>query len=106
MAKKKKTRQQKIVADLKRQLLKKTLSSHTETSVEKPKASEKKEFKEKEEEEQVIKTTNKKEDGLNYDYLIHDLKKTAILTSSVIALQIILFLVLTNKILILPGLSY
>jgi len=102
MAKKKKTKQQKIVADLRRQLLKKNLSTQVETPVVKTVVSEKKPLIK----EPQIKAADKKESDFNYSYLTHDLKKTAILTSSVIALQIILYFALTNKILILPGLSY
>ena len=101
MAKKKKTKQQKVVADLRRQLLKRNLSNQSEPPVVKTV-----EIKKPLEKEPQIKVTEKKEEDLNYNYLAHDLKKTAILTSSVIALQIILYFALTNKILILPGLSY
>ncbi len=101
MAKKKKTKQQKIVADLRRQLLKKNLSNKNETPVVKSVRDDKKPLIE----EPQIKVV-KKETNFNYSYLTHDLKKTAVLTSSIVALQIILYFALTNKILILPGLSY
>jgi len=38
--------------------------------------------------------------------LIQDLKKTAILTGIIIAFQIILFLALRNKVIVLPGITY
>lgn len=101
MAKKKKTRQQKIVADLKRELVKKTLSSQNDQVVKLDTPKEilpKKEF--------LAKPVEKKDNATNYNYLIRDLRKTALLTTSIIALQIILFFILTNKILVLPGLSY
>jgi hypothetical protein len=106
MAKKKKTRQQKIIADLRRQLLKEDLSSQKSQKVKfnTPQVNIPQEIPQKK--EFPIETAVKKENGASYNYLIHDLRKTAMLTASVIALQIILFLVLTNKILVLPGLSY
>lgn len=104
MAKKKKTKKQKIITDKRRELSKNSLSSQNsqidkfdspvsssiQASVKKtsPEAS------------RVKKTASE------YAYLMKDLRKTAILTSSIIALQIILFLALTNKLLTLPGLSY
>ena len=105
MAKKKKTRQQKIIADLRRQLLKKNLSSQKSqiAKFDRPQVDTPQEILTKKEPATEPKS---KDSAMNYNYLIHDLKKTALLTTSIVALQIILFLVLTNKILILPGLSY
>lgn len=106
MAKKKKTRKHKIAVDLKRQQLKKNLSrQEAKTPLEsialKKEPSLTASIKKGVEKKEEIKKT-----ASEYGYLINDLKKTAILTTSVVTLQIILFLALTNKILIIPGLSY
>jgi hypothetical protein len=105
MAKKKKTRQQKIIADLKRQVLQENLSSHN-NQVEKLDAIKISPSKITPKKDIEIDAPQKKENVVNYAYLTHDLKKTAMLSSSIIALQIMLFLALTHKILVLPGLSY
>ncbi len=102
MAKKKKTRQQKIIADLRKQLLKDNLSSQRlqEQSFDNS-------FEKKLDKDTITLNATKQNNQLvNFNYLIHDLKKTAILTSSVIVLQIILYILLTNRLLILPGLTY
>ncbi|MEK7533961.1 MAG: hypothetical protein AAB600_01350 [Patescibacteria group bacterium] len=41
-----------------------------------------------------------------YPYLLHDILKTGILTISIIAVQLILFVILKNKMIVLPMLSY
>lgn len=41
-----------------------------------------------------------------YPYLLKDVTKTGILTASIITIQIILFLMLKNNILSIPGISY
>jgi hypothetical protein len=41
-----------------------------------------------------------------YPYLLKDISKTGILTASVIAIQILLFILLKNHILMLPGVTY
>lgn len=41
-----------------------------------------------------------------YNYLISDLGKTALVTAFILTAQIILFFILKNHLLILPGLSY
>ncbi len=101
MAKKKKTRQQKIIADLRRKISNENLSSQNTVlaKVNTP------QVKITKKEIPIVLKTEKK-DEQNYAYLKRDLRKTAILTGSVVAAQIILFLVLTNKLIILPGLSY
>ena len=102
---KRKTRQQKIIADLRRQInASQTKSAPLEKKVEKREEplypslslptlnlSEKK---------QPISTFT------NTSYLIKDLRKTAILTTSIVAVQLILLLILKNHILILNGLIY
>lgn len=41
-----------------------------------------------------------------YPYLLHDISKTGILTLSIIAIQLILFVLLKNHILVLPMVKY
>lgn len=41
-----------------------------------------------------------------YPYLLHDILKTGILTLSIIGIQLILFVLLKNKIIALPIVSY
>lgn len=94
MAKKKKTRQQKIIADLRRQV---TLSKPQES---------KPETKPKNFSNPALITYAPKIRAVTYPYLKKDLQKTAILTSSVIALQMILYFLLKSHILVLPRLGY
>ena len=42
----------------------------------------------------------------NYPFLIKDLSKTAILTLAILAFQVILFTLLKNHTFVIPGLSY
>ena len=94
MAKKKKTRQQKIIADLRRQInASQTKSAPVLPSLNLPKVnlSEKK---------QATATF------VNMSYLVKDLQKTAILTTSMIAFQLILLFILKNHIITLNGLIY
>jgi len=102
---KRKTRQQKIIADLRRQInasqiksapLEKKVEKHEEPlypslSLPTLNLSEKK---------QSIGTFT------NTSYLIKDLRKTAVLTTSIIAVQLILLLILKNHIINLSGLIY
>lgn len=102
---KRKTRQQKIIADLRRQInASQTKSAPLEKKVEKREQplspslnlpalnlSPKK---------QTISTFT------NTSYLIKDLQKTAILTTSIIAVQLILLVILKNHILVFNGLIY
>jgi hypothetical protein len=103
---KRKTRQQKIIADLKRQL-----SESRPQPLKAEKAPEKVEvtkakyqFNEKKEE----KTSYDNSNHLMYTnpYLGKDLRKTAILTTGIVIAQILLFFLLKQQILILPGISY
>lgn len=41
-----------------------------------------------------------------YPYLLKDITKTAILTASIIAIQILIFIILRNRILVFPGVTY
>ena len=102
---KRKTRQQKIIADLRRQInASQTKSVPLEKKVEKR--------------EQPLSpslnlaTLNLGEKRQSVDtftntsYLIKDLRKTGILTTSIIAVQLILLVILKNRILTIPGLNY
>jgi hypothetical protein len=107
MAKKKKTRQQKIIADLRRQInASQTKSAPVERKIEKH--------------EQPVRAAitlnlpkvnlseNKQTTGtfVNMSYLLKDLQKTSILTASIIAFQLILLFVLKNHVITLYGLIY
>ncbi len=100
MAKKKKTRQQKIIADLRRQLNAST--NHVTFSV----------SNEEKKETPVIQTTFKapikrQEIFTNtYPYLVKDLRKTAILSAVIIVLQFLLLFILKAHIFSIDGLIY
>lgn len=89
-----KTRQQKIIADLRRQL------STTKTEPIRT--------KEVSENKVTIKSVPQVPQHLTYTnpYLAKDLKKTAILTAGIILGQLFLFFLFRQHILILPGISY
>lgn len=85
---KKKTRQQKIIADLHRRLLMtKTESIKTTPSPQ-------------------SETTNIKHLTYTNPYLVKDLKKTAMLTAGIVLGQLFLFFLLKQHLLVLPGISY
>lgn len=97
MAKRRKTREQKKLADL-RHTFTHTLAKSTYS-----KAKIKIEIKENQE----ILERNKTVITLNeYPFLIKDLSKTGALTALILGFQIILFFLLKNHILIIPKLSY
>jgi hypothetical protein len=102
---KRKTRQQKIIADLRRQINASQIkSAPLEKKVEKR--------------EQPLSPSlnlptlhlSEKKPAVstftNTAYLIKDLRKTAILTTSIVAVQLILLIILKNHILIFNGLVY
>ncbi len=107
MAKKKKTRQQKIIADLRRQLYTsqakdvpleiKTENNTQSLSITLPKMPK-------------INTTANRETSPaftnTYPYLAKDLRKTAIVTTAILAAQLLLFFTLVNHIIVFPGLTY
>jgi hypothetical protein len=105
MAKKKKTRQQKIIADLRRQI---DASERKSAPVE----------KKKEKREQPItpslnlpkvnisQAKQTTDTFTNTSYLVKDLRKTAILSTSIIAFQIVLLFILKNHVITLGGLIY
>jgi hypothetical protein len=96
MAKKRKTREQKILADA-RHNFSHTLTGQTPLTV-----------KIQTQITPSILTQNApKIVALNqYPYLIKDLSKTALLTLGIFIFQIILFTLLRNHVLIIPGISY
>jgi len=102
---KRKTRQQKIIADLRRQInASQTKSTPLEKKIEKREQPVSSSLNlptlNLGERKQTISTFT------NTSYLIKDLRKTAILTASIIAVQLILLVILKNHILILNGLTY
>lgn len=98
---KRKTRQQKIIADLRRKLhsqQKSTVSLYTNDQ-------------KLENANQVYKLTTPsmttgRIDTITYSYLRQDIIKTLFVTTVIIGLQIVLFLLLKNHILVLPVLTY
>jgi hypothetical protein len=100
---KRKTRQQKIIADLHRQL---SLTKDSPMEKQLPKAKE--EIKVKpvlQFQPKTIETTTKHLAYTNL-YLGKDLQKTAFLTAGIVLAQIALFFLFKQHILILPGISY
>jgi len=109
MAKHKKTKQQKIIADLRRQLQ----YENQTTSSKKPSTEQAisnqaktislpKEFSYKNPSENL----QNKIASNNYPYLKHDLFKTGVLTGSIIIAQLILFFILKNHLVVLPMVKY
>jgi hypothetical protein len=105
MAKKKKTRQQKIIADLRRQInASQPKSAPVEKKIEKSKKPTSPSLN-----LPIINLSEKKQASstfTNIAYLAKDLQKTAILTTSIIACQLILLFILKNHIITLNGLIY
>jgi hypothetical protein len=100
MAKKKKTRQQKIIADLRRQI---PTSQNLTVSYEPKREAEKIQIT------QLPKVSTFKNPGIttiNPTYLIKDLQKTTILSLAIVAGQFILLFLLKNHIISIGGLSY
>lgn len=93
MGKKQKTRKQKIIADFRRELY--SLRSQNIAPLQ-PKVSLDPQM------ELMVPSTMVNA----YPYLLPDILKTAILTISISAMQIILFFLLKSHILKLPGISY
>lgn len=109
MAKHKKTKQQKIIADLRRQLQyesqttsSKKLPTEQSISIQPKTINLPKEFSFKKPSENL----QNKIVNNNYPYLKHDLFKTAVLTGSIIFAQLFLFFVLKNHIIVLPMVKY
>ena len=96
MAKRRKTRAQKKLSDF-RHNFSHTISSTINQSISMPALKFQKE----------IKINSSISDSKNsHPYLIKDLSKTGILTLSILAAQIILYLLLTNHLFKIPGLNY
>ncbi|MBI2025993.1 MAG: hypothetical protein HYT06_01280, partial [Candidatus Levybacteria bacterium] len=88
MAKKRKTREQKKLADLRHTFIHQKILNVFETRPSSTQILEKK----------PVATTY-----FSYPYLVLDLTKTFILTSSIIAIQVLLFVLLKTHILKIPG---
>jgi hypothetical protein len=96
MANKRKTREQKILAE-KRHNFTHTFTSQTPLAVRIPTPIS----------SIALAKNAPKATALNeYPYLIKDISKTALLTLGIFAFQIILFTLLKNHVLIIPGISY
>ncbi|OGH11653.1 MAG: hypothetical protein A3B38_02965 [Candidatus Levybacteria bacterium RIFCSPLOWO2_01_FULL_36_13] len=50
--------------------------------------------------------TQPKKNLITHSYLMKDLSKTALLSSAIIAFQVILFFILKNHLIKIPGISY
>lgn len=96
MAKRRKTREQKKLADLRHNFTHSFVQNgHYEANI-------KLETKENANISQAQPTTSLNE----YPYLVKDLSKTGVLTALILGFQIILFFLLKNHILKIPGLIY
>lgn len=96
MAKKRKTRKDKILSDLHRKASYKVdVASFASSPVVKnaPEA-------------KIIVPRVQKSNIDKYPYLIKDISRTGIVTASIIAFQILLFIILKFQVLKLPGISY
>ena len=101
MGKKRKTHKEKLIADLRRKVY--SLEGVNAASFDKPLST-----------RAAVVLQNPAQRGQNqvrlgqnqYPYLLKDILKTGILTASIIAVQILLFLILKNNILSIPGVSY
>ena len=101
MAKKKKTRQQKIIADLRRQV------NASQSHVEIQKREEKKENPISISLSNKVAIIGKPQIFTNtYPYLVNDLRKTAILSLAIIFAQLIFLFVLRNHLITIGGLIY
>jgi hypothetical protein len=92
MARQRKTRQQKIIAGLRRKVSTieaKSPPSHIHISEIIPSVS----------------STSIRTEPSNYAYVIKDLRKTGILTFAIIGAQLLLFFLLRNRMISLPGLA-
>ncbi|OGH37512.1 MAG: hypothetical protein A3B44_02875 [Candidatus Levybacteria bacterium RIFCSPLOWO2_01_FULL_38_21] len=88
-----KTRKQKIIADLHRQLY--TLKSREASSLKSEEAPKRQEI-----------PSISSADTKVYSYLIKDISKTAVVTTAIIIGQFIFFFLLKNHLVKIPGLNY
>ncbi len=98
MAKKRKTREEKILADL-RHSFTHSQGAHKVIS----------EAKNKPETQSILIPQYKNQATVSvsaYPYLVKDLSKTAILTGAILVFQVALYFLLKNHVLIIPGLIY
>ncbi len=94
MAKNRKTRQEKKLADLRHNFVHSSVNQIT--------------FEAKTQQKELIKafSSPKLASANSYPYLVKDLSKTGILTLTILAFQTILFILLKKHIFVIPGLSY
>lgn len=97
MAKRRKTRKDKKLADMRHNFTHSILNqAHFETKISiQPKTI-----------SQSLITKSVVTSSNAYPFLIKDLSKTAMLTLSILAFQIVLFFLLRNHIFVIPGLAY
>ena len=93
MAKRRKTREQKKLADLRHKILHKTVNYNFGPEP----------LLVKNEAKLSSQTTA---ESANYSYLMHDLTKTISLTAIIIGAQVFLFLLLKTHLINIPGVSY
>lgn len=93
MAKRRKTREQKKLADLRHIIQHKTVSYTFDTSTPSIK-------------NEAKSTPQSPANTASYSYLMHDLTKTVTLTAVIIGVQIFLFLLLKTHFLKIPGITY
>lgn len=91
MAKKRKTREQKQIADLRHNFIHQTVVNT---------------FEARSSSTQILEKKPVTVSYLSYPYLVKDLSKTFILTASIIGIQILLFISLKTHLIKIPGISY
>ena len=104
MAKRKKTRQQKIIADLRRKL-----TIDAEPQIQSTLLIQEKNFPLIPPPSQKLSLQNAQKITPNdnsYAHLTYDLTKTTVITSSLIVIELFIFFLLTLHIIVLPGLSF
>lgn len=101
MAKNKKTKEQKIISDLRRKLYlqKQTISNSKDTE---EKLSSSNNVQIPQPSISYTHTIRQNTEVINHTYLYHDLLRTTILTSAIVIGQVILFFLLKNHIINLP----
>ncbi|MBI2074327.1 MAG: hypothetical protein HYT83_00645 [Candidatus Levybacteria bacterium] len=110
MSKRKKTRQQKIIADLRRKLQSTSHPSSTSQAIDN-KSIVQNTLPNQEKQTNTNKfistyITNKVVSAGVYSYLPYDLQKTFFLTTSIVAVELLLFFLLRNHVIVLPNLNF
>ncbi len=101
---KRKTRKQKIIADLHRQLY--SFKSQNVVNLQEEKKVVETPSKPKPISESVLTKTPQTITTAVYPFLIQDISKTGILTGVILIIQLVIFFLLKNHILKLPGIAY